>query len=180
MDIAENPIPHVTLVLLGVIASVFDLKWRVLPDWLTVGGMALGLALAGILHGWSGLGAAAVGMGVGLFTFWVFWTFGMMGSGDVLFMGTCGALLGWPLILLGLLYSTVAGALFGVGLAVARGSFRRVFANLWIAVTSTFRSGKRRVPLAELPTEELPYAVGIAVGSALAALAAYVPALQLG
>jgi len=180
MDITENPIPHVALVVLGVIASLFDLKWRLLPDWLTVGGMILGLTLAGVLQGWSGLGSAAVGMVVGLFVFWMFWTFGMMGSGDVLFMGTCGALLGWPLILYGLLYSTVAGALLGLVLAMSRGSFVRVFTNLWTAVTSTFRPGKRRVPLAELPTEELPYAVGIAVGSALAALSAYVPALRIG
>jgi prepilin peptidase CpaA len=179
MDLVENPIPHVALAILGVIASIYDLKWRLLPDWLTVGGMVLGLSLGGVTGGWAGVGFAAAGLGVGLVVFWLFWSFGMLGAGDVLFMGACGALLAWPLVILALLYSAIAGALLGLLLALLRGTFLRVFRNLWTAASSTFDSKGKRIRLAELPTEELPYAVAIAVGSAFAALTVYVPVLQL-
>ena len=90
-----------------------------------------------------------------------------------------GALLGWPLVIHGLLYATLAGAVLGLGYSAARGHLLRVFRNLWIAVVSTFNPHKKRVALAELPTDEIPYAVGISVGCALAALIPYVPALSL-
>jgi prepilin peptidase CpaA len=179
MELVENPIAHVTLVVVGVIASIYDVKWRLLPDWLTVGGMILGLLVGGLTGGWSGLGAAAGGLVAALLVFWLFWSFGMMGSGDVLLMGACGALLAWPLVIFALLYSTLAGALLGLVLAGLRGTLLRVFRNLWTAVTSTFATKRRRVRLAELPTEEVPYAVAIAIGSALAAATPYVPTLQL-
>jgi prepilin peptidase CpaA len=178
-DLEPSPLRHIVLGVLGLVACVYDLRWRLLPDWLTLGGMALGLILGGVTGGWNGALWAGAGMMCGLGVFWLLWTLGMLGSGDVLFMGACGALLGWPLVIYGLLYTTLAGLVLGLAFSLVRGNLLRVFKNLWTAVASTFNPRKRRVPLAELPTDELPYAVAIALGSGWAALLPYWPALKI-
>lgn len=179
MTAEPSPVLHLVLALVGLVAAVQDLRTRLLPDWLTVGGMALGLALSGGLGGWDGLVGSFLGLVAGLGVFWLLYSLGMMGGGDVLLMGAMGAFLGWPLVLMGLLYSALAGALLGLGISLGRGHLRRVFRNLWVSATSLFRPKTPRVRLAELPTDELPYAVAIALGSGWAALSLYVPALAV-
>ncbi|MFH2006717.1 MAG: A24 family peptidase [bacterium] len=179
MELAPSPILHVVVAVVGLIACYYDLRWRLLPDWLTIGGMAVGLILAGAVGGWDGALAAGLGMICGLALFWLLWTLGMIGSGDVLLMGACGALLGWPLVIWGVLHSALVGAVIGLGFSLARGHFFRVFKNLWTVIATTFNPRRKRVSLAELPTDELPYGVAIAVGCGWAALLPYVPALRL-
>ncbi len=176
-ELEPSPVRHVALALVGVAACVYDIRWRVLPDWLTMGGMLLGLVLGGLLGGSEGALMAGAGMLCGLGVFWILWSVGMLGGGDVLFMGACGALLGWPLVLYGLLYTTLAGLVIGLGLSLLRGNLWRVFRNLWVAVASTFNPRRRRQALSEMETDELPYAVAIALGSAYAALLPYWPSL---
>ncbi|MDY0002224.1 MAG: A24 family peptidase [Polyangia bacterium] len=178
--IAEpSPLLHAALAVLGLAAAILDLRTRLLPDWLTLGGMAVGLVLGLAVGGWDGLVSAFVGMVAGLAVFWLLCSLGMMGGGDVLLMGAMGALLGWPMAVMGLVYSALVGALLGLAVSAARGNLLRVFRNLWAALSSIFRPKKPRVRLADLPTDELPYAVAIAIGSGWAALTAYVPAVAL-
>jgi Flp pilus assembly protein protease CpaA len=174
-----NPVLLAALGLIGALAIVYDIRTRSLPDWLTIGGALLGLGLALATRGWPGLQAALAGGACGLGVFWLLWTLGMMGFGDVLLMAACGTLLGWPLVLHGLLYATFAGALLGLAYSLVRGHLARVFRNLWTAVASTFHPRRPRVRLESLPTDEIPYAVGIVTGSGIASLIPYVPALSL-
>lgn len=178
--IAEpSPVLHLALALVGLVAAFFDIRTRLLPDWLTLGGMLLALALALAVGGWDGLVSAFFGLLGGLLVFWLLYSLGMMGGGDVLLMGALGGFLGWPLVLMGLLYSALVGALLGLGISAVRGHLLRVFRNLWVAVASTFRSNRPRVKLAQLSTDELPYGVAIALGCGWAALTAYLPTLAL-
>ena len=179
MEFTPAPISHLLLAVIGLVACIYDLRTRLLPDWLTIGGMVVGIILAGALGGWDGLLVGVGGMACGLAVFWLMWSLGMIGAGDVLLMGACGALLGWPLVVWGLIHSALMGAVVGLGYSVARGHFFRVFVNLWTVVASTFNAKRKRVSLAELPTDELPYGVAIALGCGWAALLPYVPALRI-
>lgn len=174
-----SPWLHAALGLVALVAALYDIRTRLLPDWLTIGGMILGLGLALVLGGWDGLVASFFGLLTGLAVFWLLYSLGMMGGGDVLLMGAMGAFLAWPAVTLGLLYATLAGALLGLGFSAARGNLLRVFRNLWVTLASTVNPRRRRVALSELPTDEIPYAVAIGLGSVWAALTAYVPALAL-
>ena len=179
MTAEPSPVLHIALALVGLVGAILDLRTRLLPDWLTLGAMAVGLALGGILGGWDGLGSGFFGLLAGLLVFWLLYSLGMIGGGDVLLMGAMGAFLGWPLVVMGLVYSALVGALLGLGVSAARGHLLRVFRNLGVSLISIFRPRRPRVRLADLPTDELPYAVAIALGSGWAALTAYVPALAL-
>lgn len=98
----------------------YDFKYYLIPDVIVIPGIVLAIIFSLISYNitiWkSFLGAAIAG---GFFLFLVLvskekW----MGWGDVKLGLFIGALLGWPLILLGLLMSFVLGAAVGIGLII--------------------------------------------------------------
>ena len=95
---------------LGVAAVVEDLRRRRLPNWLTAGGVAAGMACAA-WGGWRGLGMAAAGAAVGFLLLLPFHLMGAMGGGDIKLMAAYGALLGPSGILLAGVFAAVFGGL---------------------------------------------------------------------
>ena len=107
--------PAVSIALgLGVAAVVEDLRRRRVPNWLTAGGAAGGLACAA-WGGRHGLAMAAAGLAVGFLLLLPFHWCGAMGGGDVKLMAAYGALLGPSGILLAALFATVFGGLSAAG-----------------------------------------------------------------
>lgn len=111
-----------------VALAVTDFETFRLPNPLTFGGLAVGLAFAlftapGIRDALIG---AALGAGILLLIRWAWLSAtgkDAMGLGDVKMLAMIGAFLGWPQVFVVLLLSTLAGALVGLGLTVAgRGS----------------------------------------------------------
>ena len=45
----------------AIIAAVWDIKQRRIPNWPTYPGIGLGVVLRGLLLGWKGLGSAVAG-----------------------------------------------------------------------------------------------------------------------
>ena len=99
---------------LGLTAVVEDLARRRVPNWLTAGGVAAGLA-CGAWGGWHGLGMAAAGALVGFLILLPFHWCGAMGGGDVKLMAAYGALLGPSGILLAAVFTAVFGGLSAAG-----------------------------------------------------------------
>lgn len=75
-------------------AMVMDLKWRRIPNWLTVSALALALIFHGFTNGTAGLLTSAGGFCVGFGFLFVLWCVGGGGGGDVKLMGAIGAWLG--------------------------------------------------------------------------------------
>ena len=112
------------LPLLGALALVvvLDLRIRIIPDIITLPGLAYALGLAAVavrsptvLE--AGLGAL-VGGGVVLLVAIV--SRGGMGGGDIKLMTMLGAALGWRGALAALALSQVVGAVIGLGILVVR------------------------------------------------------------
>ena len=93
---------------LGVAATIGDIGWRRIPNWLTVAGAAGGLACAAS-GGWRSLGLAAAGAAVGFLLLLPFHLFGAMGGGDVKLMAAYGAFLGPAGILLAGVFTAMLG-----------------------------------------------------------------------
>ncbi|MBR0056851.1 MAG: prepilin peptidase, partial [Kiritimatiellae bacterium] len=112
------------------LGSFIDLDWYILPDRVTVGGMALGLAASALMpriHGatyWAdGLLASFGGLAFGFGTLWLISVAGRiayrreaLGFGDVKLMGAVGALFGWRAVLAVLFLSALAGSAAGLTL----------------------------------------------------------------
>ena len=101
---------------------VLDLRIRIIPDIITLPGLAYALGLAAI-RTWdptvieAGLGAL-VGGGVVLLVAIV--SRGGMGGGDIKLMAMLGAALGWRGALIVLAFSQVVGAIIVLGVLVVR------------------------------------------------------------
>ena len=177
--------PDVACVLLCAVAAVIDLRSRRIPNWLTLPGIALGVALntalcsiafglaegarLGLLPSLAGcllLGLVFLALGV----------INFVGMGDVKLMAAVGALLRWPNALWALAYVTIAGGVIAVGYAVARGRMLAVLRNLF-SITRNVVKPKDDRPQVEL--HRIPYGLAILLGAAWAAAANYLPALRL-
>ena len=128
-------IPLYWLVIMGLVLGTFvDFEHMIIPDRVTLGGMALGLLasmLVPSLHGadtWlAGLLRSGVGLAVGFGSLWAVAVLGefafkkeAMGFGDVKLMGAIGAFLGWQAVLFTIIVASFAGTLIGVILILAR------------------------------------------------------------
>lgn len=105
--------------LLGLAASVEDLRTRRIPNWVTVGGSVAGIICAAST-GWRGLGMAVAGAAVGFLLMLPLHWIGAMGGGDVKLMAAFGTLLGPAGILSAAAFGAIAGAIWALG-ALMRG-----------------------------------------------------------
>ncbi len=103
-----------------VAALVTDLRSRRIPNVLTVSAFALALVFHLWISGWSGLGFAIAGFGVGFGVMLVLWLIGGGGGGDVKLMGAVGTwvgVVGTTFIFLG---GVLVAILMTLGILVAR------------------------------------------------------------
>lgn len=127
-----EPILAVRLVFCAamIVLFVIDLHHHILPNVITVPGLVAGLAASAVLPpGWrDALIGATLGGGL-------LWGIAEayyrirgedgLGFGDVKMLAMIGAFLGWKLVLLTLVLSSLAGAIVGVGLLLSgRGSMK--------------------------------------------------------
>ncbi len=112
---------------LMIVGSFIDFDHQLLPDFVTVGGMVLGVAVAGgeslHLESWRPLARSIGGLAFGFGLLWLVRWLGSkafrreaMGMGDVFLMGAVGALFGPVAVVVTLMLSSVFGSLAGVGL----------------------------------------------------------------
>lgn len=105
---------------------VLDLRSKVIPDVVTLPGIAYGLAVAAFAENPS-LGRAVVGtiVGGGVVFLVAVVSRGAIGGGDIKLTAMLGAALGWKGALVVLAFSQVAAALVAMGLLIARRAGRR-------------------------------------------------------
>jgi leader peptidase (prepilin peptidase)/N-methyltransferase len=103
-----------------------DLTHRIIPNAVTLPGIAIGLLSAGMVLP-LGLVNSLVGMAVGGGILWFLaWLspllFGKegMGGGDIKLMAMVGAVLGWKPVLLAIMIASFVGSIVGGGLIAAR------------------------------------------------------------
>src|ERR1700686_1387531 len=98
MDLFTLPPQKVEMVLIVLLlaAAVFDVAYRRIPNWLTVTGVLLGVALNAIIGPpEAGLLFSLAGLAVGFGVYAALYALRAMGAGDVKLMAAVGALVGW-------------------------------------------------------------------------------------
>jgi len=113
-----------------IVLFAIDLEHHLLPNVITLPGIAIGLLLSVINPpGWkSSLLGVAVGGGVLFLIAEGYYRIRHeegLGMGDVKMLAMIGAFLGWPLMLLSLMIASLAGSIIGVALiATGRGTMK--------------------------------------------------------
>lgn len=121
----------VTLVAAGVftlIAAMTDLKFRKIPNKLTVPFCVAGLIFQTVMGGWLGMQDALLGFVVGFGVLFILFAVGGGGGGDVKLMGALGVWLGWKKTLFVLIISIVF-VLFGTIVSMAYSVATRGFSR---------------------------------------------------
>lgn len=155
-------------VLIG--SATTDVISRKVPHWITLPGIAFGLALSYAARDWPGLSSSLLGLGIATAVFGVAYLSGGVGGGDLKLVAAIGAMKGASFIVPAIFWSSLVGMIMGVSILVWRG---RLGFGLKRAAAYAF-SIRRLEPLqAEDPAAtRLPYGVAIAFGTMIAFLLA--------
>jgi leader peptidase (prepilin peptidase) / N-methyltransferase len=111
-----------------LIAITFiDLRHRIIPDQLSLGGLVLGLSTAHFVPGFgltSAFIGAASGFGIFYLFAWLYFKFAKrdgLGGGDIKLLAMLGAFLGVTGVFYTVLFSSILGSIVGIGYALRAG-----------------------------------------------------------
>ena len=159
---------NITLLALILVAAVYDILYRRIPNWLTISGVAAGLALNTFLYeGWPGLRLSMLGVAVGLGAYFVLYSLRAMGAGDVKLMAAIGALVGardWFGIFL---LTAIIGGIAGLVLVATHGRIRKTFWNVGFILSEMKHGRPAYVGREELDVRN-PKSVGLPHGAMIA------------
>jgi prepilin peptidase CpaA len=159
-----KPVILAGAVVLSLIAGWTDLRSRRIPNWLTVPGLVIGVALNTLLGGWSGLKTSLLGALIGLALLLPFVLLRSLGAGDWKLAGALGSFTG-PALLMDLLIASVfVAGLMAVALIVYKGRVRQTLRNIGHILISlvTFRLPGAQVSLDNPESLKVPYGVALA------------------
>ena len=118
-------IPRLIFACAMIVLFAIDLEHHLLPNVITLPGIVAGFAFSLVMP--PGPVSSLVGILVGGGVLWLigegYYRFAGqegMGGGDVKMLAMIGAFLGWKLVLVTLVFSSIAGAVIGLGLIVTR------------------------------------------------------------
>lgn len=169
---AIPPANTIAVVAVVLMAGVYDLRFRRIPNWLALTGMISGFVLHTADSGWHGLGQAGLGFVLALGVYVLLFVLHAVGAGDVKLMAAVGSLAGPRNWLWIFLLTALIGGAISLVLAIAAGRLRR---TLWNAGFILREMISLRLPY--LNREELdvrsrhaltfPHAVAIAAATVL-------------
>jgi prepilin peptidase CpaA len=164
------PVVQLLLFLMVVPAAVFDLKERRVPNWITLPGVLLSIALNTFLYETPGLWMSLKGLGVALLIYFPLYMLRGMGAGDVKLMAAVAAAAGWA-NWLGILFLTAFfGGASALILVASRGRLQKTMNNIQqIILSLMYRQAPHEAnPTLDVKSDKalrLPHAVAIAFGT---------------
>jgi prepilin peptidase CpaA len=155
---------------LTVSAAVYDIRSRRIPNFLTMSGLAAGVAANAFLFQWEGLKMSLGGFAVAALIYLFLYFLHAIGAGDVKLMAAVGAVTGTQTWLRIFVITAIAGAMGALVLVVIRGRLKQTMWNVFRIVQSLFslqRPHRRDADLDVRSSKSLrmPHAVPIACGS---------------
>jgi prepilin peptidase CpaA len=170
MSLFTLPPQKVVMVLLVVLltAATFDVLYRRIPNWLTVSGVVLGIAMNTLIGTpEAGLAFSLVGLVVAFAIYAAFYAIHAMGAGDVKLMAAVGALVGWERWFGIFFVTALIGGVMALILVVSRGRLKKTLFHVGF-ILSEMKSGRP----AYLANEELDVrnkkALGLPHGAVIA------------
>ncbi len=104
----------IIILLISLVGSIFDCKYRKIPNWLNFGTVILAL-LYNLIHlNLNGIVFSLLGFIVGIAVLFIPYLMGGMGAGDVKLLGAIGSIVGFKKILWIFFYSGISGLFLGI------------------------------------------------------------------
>jgi prepilin peptidase CpaA len=139
---------EVVLLALVLAAAVYDVRYRIIPNWLTAAGVVIGLALNSFVAGsspgvfsWGGLLFGIKGMALGFAVYFVLYIVRAKAAGDVKLTAAVGALVGWQDWFGIFLAASIASGILAVVMSAMRGRLKTTLWNVRF-ILSEMKSGR--------------------------------------
>jgi len=151
--------------LLSVIAGWTDWRSRRIPNWLTVPGLAVGLALSAGMNGWAGLKNSLLGTALAFALLLPFWLLKSLGAGDVKFAAALGAYTGPGRLVDILIGSVFVAGIMALALVIYKRRLLQTIRNIGHILLSlvTFRLPGAHVTLDNPDALTIPKGVALAL-----------------
>jgi len=164
---ADEIAPRIFLILVLLIAMINDVRFRKIPNWLTLSAVILSMGYHTSTKGLSGFVFSAQGVGVGMAALAIPYLMGGTGAGDVKLMGGIGSLLGPKGAFIATIFIFLMGGIYAIVLLIVHRYFKEAMKRYW-SILKTFLLTRKIVYLPPSENEEKPklcYAVPIALGT---------------
>jgi len=149
------------LLLLGVAVST-DWKSHRIPNWLTFGGLGVGLVLCYALLPGSEMHVGLQGAGVGLVVLLPFFLMGGMGAGDVKLMAAIGSFIGPMAALTAACIALVIGGCIAGAMILRSGELEDIYRRYMVMVSTRVFVPAETGSVAR---RRFPFSLSIAVGT---------------
>jgi prepilin peptidase CpaA len=151
--------------LLALVAGWTDWRSRRIPNWLTVPGLLLGIAVNSWLRGWPGTRDSLLGAGLGLLLLIPFVWIRSLGAGDWKFVGALGAFLGPQNLLTVLLLGILVNGLMAVIMVIRKKRVRETAKNMarMLAALLALRLPGPELTLDNPDLVKVPFGVAVAI-----------------
>jgi prepilin peptidase CpaA len=151
--------------LLAIAAGWTDWRSRRIPNWLTVPGLLLGIAMNSWLRGWPGAKDSLLGAGLGLLLLLPFVLIRSLGAGDWKFVGALGAVLGPQNLLTVLVLGILVNGLMALIMVIQKKRIRQTAHNMARMLAAFFTL---HVPGPDLTLDnpdlvKVPFGVAVAI-----------------
>jgi prepilin peptidase CpaA len=158
------------VLLLVLIATVYDLLSHRIPNWLVLLGIVAGIAYDMVSPYGLSIFSSAAGIAIGFAAFIPLYALKAMGAGDVKLMAMVGTFLG-PLPVLGAVLMTfIAGGVLAIAVSIRNQAIPVLAANLRFMLTDmsmkVMNGSAIRLENPPVSAGKMPYALAIAVGTA--------------
>jgi prepilin peptidase CpaA len=161
----------VPLLVIGTVASLWDLRTGRIPNLLTLGAAVSAIAFHLTAGGPRDAAWSLAGWAVGCAVFLPVFLLGGMGAGDVKLLAAIGAWVGPIGAIPVAFFTAIAGGVMAIAVAFVHGYLRRALSNVWVLLCYWRVVGVRPVDdmtLAAGAGPRLAYALPITAGSLVA------------
>jgi prepilin peptidase CpaA len=157
--------PWILAVLVAMVAGFLDWRYRRIPNWLTVSGLAAGVAANTILYRWAGLKTALLGTLLALALLLPFVLVRSLGAGDWKLAGALGACLGPRQLLSVLMGTIVVAGVMALAVVIWKGRLKQTLLNIahLLAAFVSLRMPGSEVSLDDPQSTKIPFGVAMAV-----------------
>ncbi len=165
------PFASTSALVISLVAAVWDLRWRRIPNWLTLSGLLLGLAWHAGQGTWR---EAGLGCLLAVIIYLPLWLAGGRGGGDLKLMAALGTILGPTAWIQLFVLTAVIGGIWALILVIAKRRLLATLRNIFHILRSLAAGRKPSHRLGSAGAISVPHAAIVALAM-LAWLAAMRP-----
>lgn len=156
-----------------VLAAIYDIRFKKIPNWITYPGMILGIGYQSLEKGFEGVLFGIEGLAVGIGIFLIPYFIGSMGAGDAKLMGAVGGFLGPKGVFIAFLFTSIIGCIYALLLLSLYGGLKEIvkkYGMMLKALIITKQMSCVYIPEGEGKPKKLCYGLAIGLGTVLSVL----------